>query len=146
MRPCSLLAKPRKIAKTDGFGRTLPPGVKQEGLNIQGSAGYHREATERSSLKDIPIRVYKKSEFFVFRKIADECLLVPIGQNVADLESIFTLNEVASRIWELIDGKTDIQQIKARIAEEFEVTPEIAEKDLKQYLRQLEKIKAISKV
>jgi hypothetical protein len=97
-------------------------------------------------LKNNPIQVYKKSEFFVFRKIADECLLVPIGRNVADLESIFTLNEVASRIWELIDGKTDAQQIKDKIAEEFEVTAEKAEKDLKQYLRQLEKIKAISKI
>ena len=88
--------------------------------------------------------VYKKSESIVFRKIADEFILVPIRQNVGDLESISTLNEVAARIWELIDGKMKVREIKDKIVEEFEVTPQQAEKDLIKYLQQLEKIKAIT--
>ena len=88
-------------------------------------------------------KVYKKSDSIVFRKIADEFILVPIRQNVGDLESISTLNEVAARIWELIDGKKKVREIKDKIVEEFEVTPEEAEKDLMEYLKQLEGIKAI---
>ena len=49
--------------------------------------------------------VYKKSDSIVSRRIADEFILVSIRQNVGDLESIYTLNETAARIWELIDGK-----------------------------------------
>ncbi len=88
-------------------------------------------------------KVYKKSDSIVSRKIADEFILVPIRQNVGDLESISTLNEVAARIWELIDGKMKIREIKDKIVEEFEVTPEEAEKDLIEYLKQLVKIEAV---
>jgi len=89
-------------------------------------------------------KVYKKSDSIVSRKIADEFILVPIKQKVGDLESIYTLNEVAARIWKLIDGKTKVREIKDKIVEEFDVTPEEAEKDLIENLQQLEKIKAIN--
>ena len=88
-------------------------------------------------------KVYKKSDSIVSRKIADEFILVPIRQNVGDLESISTLNEVAARIWELIDGKMKVREIKDKIVEEFEVTSQRAEKDLIEYLKQLKKIGAI---
>jgi hypothetical protein len=88
-------------------------------------------------------RIYKKSDAIVFRKIADEYILVPIRNNVGDLESIYTLNEVGARIWELVDGKTKIGDIKERLVEEHDVTPEEAEKDILEYMQQLEEIKAI---
>lgn len=88
-------------------------------------------------------RVYKKTDSIVSRKIADEFILVPIRQNVGDLESIYTLNETAARIWELIDGKISVREIRERIVEEFEVTSEEAEKDLVEHLQQLQGIKAI---
>ena len=88
-------------------------------------------------------RIYKKSDSVVFRKIGNEFILVPIRQDVGDLESIYTLNETGARIWELIDGKTKVSKIKERLVEEFEVLPEKAEKDLIEHLRQLEEIEAI---
>jgi hypothetical protein len=87
-------------------------------------------------------KVYKKSDSVVSRKIANEFILIPIRQNVADLESIYTLNEVGGRIWELMDGKMTMREIKEKIVEEFEVTAQEAEKDIAEYLQQLEKIKA----
>jgi len=69
--------------------------------------------------------------------------LVQIRQNVGDLESISTLNDVAARIWELIDGKMKVREIKDKIIEEFDVTPQEAEKDLVEYIKQLEKIEAV---
>jgi len=91
-------------------------------------------------------RCYQKNPDIVSRKIADEYILVPIRQNVGDLESIYTLNEVAARIWELIDGKRKVKEIKDKIVEEFEVTPEEAEKDLTDLLQKLEEIKGIKEV
>ena len=88
-------------------------------------------------------KVYTKSDSIVFRKIADEFILVPIRQNVGDLESIYTLNETAACIWELIDGKIKVKEIKEKLIEEFEVTPEEAGKDLIEHLKQLGEIKAI---
>jgi len=88
-------------------------------------------------------KVYKKSASIVSRKIADELILVPIQRNVGDLESIYTLNEAAAFIWDLINGKRKFREIKEMIIEEFEVKPEEAENDLKDILLQLTKIEAI---
>jgi hypothetical protein len=88
-------------------------------------------------------RVFNKSDAIVFRKIGDECILVPIRQGVGDLESIYTLNETAARIWELLDGTVKGTEIRDKITEEFDVTPEEAEKDLVHHLRELASIKAI---
>ncbi|MEA3560589.1 MAG: PqqD family protein [Candidatus Omnitrophota bacterium] len=91
-------------------------------------------------------RCYRKDPDIVSRKIADEYILVPIRHNVGDLESIYTLNEVSARIWELIDGKRNIGKIKDMIVEEFEVSPEEAEKDISKLLQKLEEIKGIKEV
>ena len=88
-------------------------------------------------------RVFKKSDAIVFRKIGDEYLLVPIRQGGGDLESLYTLNETAARIWELLDGTVKGTEIRDKITEEFDVTPEEAEKDLVHHLRELASIKAI---
>jgi len=88
-------------------------------------------------------KVYKKSDSIVSRKIADEFILVPIKQNVGDLESISTLNEVAARIWELIDGKKKVSEIKDVILDEYEVTPRKLETDIIKYIKELENIGAI---
>jgi Coenzyme PQQ synthesis protein D (PqqD) len=88
-------------------------------------------------------KVYKKSDFIVFRKIGDECILVPIRQGVGDLESIYTLNETAARIWELLDGKTKGLEIRDKLTEEFDVTPQEAEEDLVRHLKDLASIKAV---
>lgn len=90
-------------------------------------------------------RVYKKSENIVFRKIADEYILVPIRNNVGDLQNIYTLNEVGARIWELIDGEKALEQILNELLNEYEVEKGVIEKDLDIYIKQLESEQAIEK-
>jgi hypothetical protein len=88
-------------------------------------------------------KCFSKDPSIVFRKVADEFILVPIKQKASDVESIYTMNDVASRIWELINGKRSLEDIKAVIIKEFEVSPEEAEKDLVEFSKQLEKIGAV---
>lgn len=83
---------------------------------------------------------FAKEESMVFRKIAGECLLVPIRHNLADLESIYVLNEVGGHIWELIDGVRPVREIRELLVEEFEVSPQEAEADLLTFLGQLQEI------
>ena len=89
---------------------------------------------------------FAKSPDIVFREIAGEVILVPIRRNVGDLESIYTLDEVAARIWELLDGEKSGIEIKEEMLQEFEVTPEELENDLIEFLQQLEAIGAIEDV
>jgi hypothetical protein len=89
-------------------------------------------------------KVYRRSDEIVFRKIGEECILVPIRQGAGDLESIYTLNETAARIWELLDGTATGIEIRNKITEEFDVAPEEAEKDLIHHLQELASVKAIT--
>jgi hypothetical protein len=89
---------------------------------------------------------YRKSPSIVSREIAGETILVPIRQNVGDLESIYTLNETAACAWALIDGQRPVQAIRDGIVVEFEVGVEEAEQDLLELLAQLESFGAVERV
>ena len=73
----------------------------------------------------------------VFRRINEECLLIPLTDNIADMDSLYRLNETGVFIWEQIDGERDIRDITARMAEEFDVGPDEAEKDILEFLEQV---------
>ena len=73
----------------------------------------------------------------VFRRINDECLLIPLTDNIADMDSLYRLNETGVFIWELIDGNRDIMDITAMMAEEFDVDAAEAEKDIILFLEQV---------
>jgi hypothetical protein len=87
--------------------------------------------------------VYKKSPTMVFRKIADEYVLVPIRREAADLEKIYTLNDVGAFVWEQIDGERTVQQIVDLVAEEYAVAAEQAERDVIEYMGLLSGIGAV---
>jgi hypothetical protein len=86
---------------------------------------------------------YKRNDHFVYRKIEDETILVPIKDNVGDMACIYNLNEVGAFIWENLDGEKTLQDIKDRISEAFEVSGHEAEMDLYQFIDQLKEIEAI---
>lgn len=91
-------------------------------------------------------RRYEKSPSIVARQIAGELLLVPIRKTVGDIDSIYALNEVARRIWELLDGKRSVGQIRDIIVDEFETSPEEAEADVLEFLHELEQVGAVRPV
>lgn len=90
--------------------------------------------------------VLKKSENVVFRKIENEYILVPIKSNAAELDYIYTLNEVGARIWELIDGTRTVGDIRDIICSEYEVTPETAVADLDALLAELVVLSTVAMV
>jgi hypothetical protein len=71
---------------------------------------------------------------FVTRQIAGETLIVPVTGHVMDLESIYVLNPVGSRIWELLQSPTTANRIAAVVAEEFAVSPQDAADDVAEFL------------
>jgi hypothetical protein len=88
--------------------------------------------------------VYKKTDSIVSRRIDEEYILVPISRDAGEVDNIYVLNELSARIWELIDGKNKVGEIRGIIIDEYEVGPEEAENDLYEFLGLLEKIGAVS--
>ena len=91
-------------------------------------------------------KVYSKESSIVARQIAGEFILVPIRQSAGEVESIYTLNEVGTRIWELLDGQRSLVQIRDLLVDEFEVSPEEAEIDLLEFMQGLESVAAVQEV
>ncbi|MGE5279488.1 MAG: PqqD family protein [Deltaproteobacteria bacterium] len=87
--------------------------------------------------------VLHKDPDIVFRKIAGEYVLVPIRHRVGDLDNIYTLNETAARIWELIDGRRTLAEIRDALAREFAVPAAQAEADLLEYAAALHACAAV---
>ena len=80
----------------------------------------------------------------VSRRVTDEVILVPIRRKLGEVECLYTLNEVGARIWELIDGKREVRELRDLILREFEATEAELEADLLTLLDQLSEVGAIT--
>ena len=90
--------------------------------------------------------IYRKNLSIVARQIAGEYILVPISQSAGEVESIYTLNEVGTRIWELLDGQRNLLQIRDLLVAEFEVSSKEATADMLEFTQGLESVGAVQKV
>ena len=90
-------------------------------------------------------RVYHKDPTIVARQIAGEMILVPIRQNMGDLELIYLLNETALFAWQLLDGNKTLADIRNQIVLEFEVDEQQAGNDLLDLFTDLERVKAVAR-
>lgn len=89
-------------------------------------------------------RVYRHTGDVVCRQIGAESILVPIRNNVGNLDSVFTLTPVAARIWTLIDGTRDLDAIVDAVIEEFEVDRATAAADVEELLTSLQEASLIA--
>jgi hypothetical protein len=89
-------------------------------------------------------QIYRRNENFVFRRIEGETILVPIRGNVGDLNCIYSLNPVGALVWEHLDGSQDLDAIKNRIAAEYDVADDKAERDLLAFIEEMKTIAAVT--
>jgi hypothetical protein len=79
-----------------------------------------------------------KGDDLVTRRIAGETIIVPVKAHVAELDSVYRLNELGSLIWERVDGRSRMSEIADAICIEYDVTPEAAVNDVAEFLGSLE--------
>jgi len=83
--------------------------------------------------------VYSHSPNIVTRKTGNEYILVPVANNIADMNSVFTLNESGAFIWELIDGNRNTGEIIRALTEEYDIDNDAAGKDVFSFLENMSK-------
>jgi len=83
--------------------------------------------------------ILSQSQSIVTRKTGEEYVLVPITDNIADMNSVYTLNETGAFIWEHIDGKKNIEEIISALTEEYSVDFESAKEDVFSFIENLNK-------
>ena len=86
---------------------------------------------------------YVRNQDFVFRTINHEAILVPIKENVGDMGCIYSLNEVGAFVWEQLDGRKTIGDVKNLVLEAFDGVPASVDRDLQELVEQLSSIDAV---
>lgn len=93
-----------------------------------------------------PEALYERNPDFIFRKIIDEFILVPIHQDVADMDCIYTLNNVGAFVWEQLAQNVSQIELQAALLEEFDAEPAVLAADLENFLNEMTDIGALRKV
>jgi len=83
--------------------------------------------------------IVSHSASIVTRKTGNEYVLVPITNNIADMNSVYTLNETGAFIWDQIDGKKTIEEIISALTDEYEIDPANAETDVFTFIDNMSK-------
>ena len=88
-----------------------------------------------ANLKSVPAR----SPSIVTRKTGNEYVLVPVANNIADMDSVYTLNETGAFIWELIDGNRCVEDLIEAVINEYDTDNEIATADVLTFIDNMRK-------
>ena len=83
--------------------------------------------------------ILSRSPSIVTRKTGNEYVLVPIANNIADMNSVYTLNETGAFIWELIDGKKSVEEIIGAVTAEYDIDKETASADVFSFVNNMGK-------
>jgi methyltransferase-like protein len=83
--------------------------------------------------------IISQSASVVTRKTGNEYVLVPITNNIADMNSVYTLNETGAFIWEKIDGKRSVEDIIDALADEYDIDQQTAEADVFSFIENMRK-------
>ena len=83
------------------------------------------------------------SKEFILRQIADEYMLVPIGQAATRFNGLISMNEIGHFIFSALAEDTTEEQILDQIIAEYEVDRATAAQDLRDFLQQLRQLGAL---
>ena len=89
---------------------------------------------------------YQRNPNFVFRRIVDEAVLVPIHGDVADMECIYTLSDVGAFVWSRMETAATTHELQAAVLEEYSAEPAAVASDLEAFLREMLSIGAVHEV
>ena len=79
-----------------------------------------------------------RSNSVVSRVIAGETLIVPVRRGVGDLASIYSLNPVASAIWQALAEPRSTDEVVRVVADEFEAEAEKIVVDVQSFLAEMQ--------
>jgi hypothetical protein len=83
--------------------------------------------------------ILSHSKSIVTRKTGNEYILVPITDNIADMNCVYTLNETGAYIWDKIDGKRNVEEIIGALMDEYDIDKQNAERDVLSFIENMSK-------
>ena len=80
---------------------------------------------------------------FVVRKVMDNTVAIPVGQTALRLNGMILLNDVSKVIWQCLEQGADLESIVKAVTDMFEVSPEEARADIREFCDKLRKLQLL---
>lgn len=74
------------------------------------------------------------------RQVADDTILVPVGQTVYSSNGLFILNEVGAFIWDRLPEAETAEDLCRAVLDEYEIDEKSAMQDVEEFLDSLRKL------
>jgi hypothetical protein len=123
------------------LGRDLSAGSRSV-LRASQASGVRRKAFMSEILE---IR-YEQHPEVVFRRIADEAILVPTWRQTADFENLYALSDTGARIWQLIDGRRSLAQVCEQMIQEYDADADEIVADVTEFVQHLEGVGVLRRI
>lgn len=85
----------------------------------------------------------KASNQFILRKIAQEQLLIPVGEAAIEVRGLIALSESGGLLFEKLQSGCTREDLIRTLMEEYEVTEAVAEEDTDAFLDQMRQLKIL---
>lgn len=83
------------------------------------------------------------SDQFILRKIADERLLIPVGEAAIQVRGLIALSESGGLLFEKLQSGADREELIAALTGEYEVSEAVAAEDTDAFLDQMRQLKIL---
>ncbi|OQB15144.1 MAG: hypothetical protein BWY15_00514 [Firmicutes bacterium ADurb.Bin193] len=78
----------------------------------------------------------KIKDGFLLKEIEGDCVVIPVGENLVDFNSMIVLNKTGMFLWkELGEDKSEEQLIEAVVNEYEDVDEETARRDVEEFVK-----------
>lgn len=74
---------------------------------------------------------------FVLRQIAENWVVIPVGEQMLNKPGILTTNQSGAFLWKLLEQDVTPEQLLKAMLSEYDVSPEIARQDINEFLEKL---------
>lgn len=89
--------------------------------------------------------LFTRNPDFIFRRIIDETILVPVHRDLAEMDCIYTLNELGALLWEKLETPASKIELRKAILDTYDTAEETAAEDLDRFLEEMQSIGALLK-
>ena len=81
----------------------------------------------------------KREEGYLLKKIADEYVLVPVGERAEEVNEVFTFTETAAYIYEHAEEAADIQELICIASRGYNVPESVVAEDVEEVVSFMKK-------
>ncbi len=79
----------------------------------------------------------KIKEGFILRKVLDDYIVVPVGDNIVDFAVAVSLNETGAFLWKQLEEETSFENLASVLADEYGLKSEEVNADVEEFIKLL---------